>query len=266
MGSADGDADEKPVRTVQIDSFYMARTETTVAEFGLFVRESSYRTEAEQIGSSAVWDSLGWHPAEGVHWRHDFRGIPLSPGDTLLPVTRVTWNDALQYCNWRSRREGLSPVYQFFPGDSINVDYCAEGYRLPTEAEWEYAVRSDKTSPAGSGIGAVAWYSGNSRGRVRETAKKKSNHLGIFDLIGNVWEWCQDRYGAGYYARTDNRLNPVGPSGGKERVLRGGACNNNAAHCRPSNRSARYADFSDPSVGFRVVRRTGKSNNPESAN
>ncbi|MEO6037098.1 MAG: SUMF1/EgtB/PvdO family nonheme iron enzyme, partial [Saprospiraceae bacterium] len=196
------------------------------------------------------------------NWRHDEGGRPRSqsPGAFgTYPVLHVSWNDAARYCNWLSGQANLQAVYNLRQ-DTVSTNFSANGYRLPTEAEWEYAAAAGKaisTQPfAGLGsLNALAWYSGNSHHRVHLTARKKANALGVYDLSGNVWEWCQDWYDPRFYEKSSGASDPCGPPNGQERTLRGGSWNNNPAHCRIANRSSRYADFRDGSVGFRVARR-----------
>lgn len=246
MGDVSGDRDEKPVHRVVVDGFFMAQTETTHAAFKTFVEATGYVTDAERSGGSYVWDSLGWHKREGVHWRHDELGrFRDSPGN--YPVVHVSWNDAVRYCNWLSEKEGLVKVYDF-QADVVRTDRYATGYRLPTEAEWEYAA---------AGAPGAGWYAGNSRHGTHPVGLKKANIRGFFDLFGNVWEWCGDWYDPRFYDQNQESANPVGPDQGKERSLRGGSWNNKAGHCRPANRTNRFPDFRDGSIGFRVVRRAG---------
>lgn len=259
LGDTAGDADERPVHTVQISDFFLAKTETTVAQFTAFAEAGTYRTDAERGEGSYVWDSLGWHKKEGVDWRFTENGRLRPAENGNYPVIHVSWSDAAQYCNWLSEQSGLQKVYDFH-NDSLRIDLTANGYRLPTEAEWEYAAAGGKTakpeSYAGAGQpGAIAWYSGNVSRHSHTAGQKQPNALGIYDLCGNVWEWCNDWYDKSYYAKTLNARDPAGPGSGETRCLRGGSWNNSGKHLRIANRSSRYPDFRDGSIGFRVARR-----------
>lgn len=258
MGDTIGDADERPIHPVQLSDFFIAKTETTVADFKAFVDATGFRTDAELGEGSYIWDSLGWHKLEGVDWRHNETGRLRPPDQGQYPVLHISWNDAAQYCNWLSKQAGLREVYDF-QGDSVHINRDATGYRLPTEAEWEYAAGGGKTvkteKHAGAGLlSAIAWYSGNASRHAHPVGLKKPNALGIFDCSGNVWEWCQDWYAKGYYAKSGDVKNPPGPASGATRVLRGGSWNNNGKHLRIASRSSRYPDFRDGSVGFRIAR------------
>ncbi|GAB4488088.1 MAG: formylglycine-generating enzyme family protein [Saprospiraceae bacterium] len=259
LGDTAGDADEKPVHRVYIDDFFIAKTETTLAQFKTFVESKGYRTDAELGEGSYLWDSLGWHKREGVCWKHSETGNLRSPEQGNYPVLHVSWNDAAHFCNWLSERAGFQKVYDF-QEDSLKIDLTANGYRLPTEAEWEYAAAGGKPVKKGKYAGAgplasLAWYSGNAARHPHAVGLKNPNALGIHDLSGNVWEWCHDWYDKGYYAKSREAKNPSGSVSGETRVLRGGAWNNSGKHLRIANRSNRYPDFRDGSVGFRVARR-----------
>lgn len=259
LGDTSGDADERPVHAVQLSDFFIAKTETTVAQFKDFAEATAYRTDAERGEGSYIWDSLGWHKREGVDWRHTETGRLRPAEQSNYPVTHVSWNDAAQYCNWLSKQSGLQKVYDF-RNDSVYIDLTANGFRLPTEAEWEYAAADGKRSKseqyAGADQpGALAWYSGNASRRPHAVGRKRPNALGIFDFCGNVWEWCHDWYDKDFYAASPDAQNPSGPDSGETRCLRGGSWNNSGKHLRIANRSSRYPDFRDGSVGFRVARR-----------
>jgi formylglycine-generating enzyme required for sulfatase activity len=260
LGDTLGDADESPLHSVQLSDFFIAKTETTLAQFEDFIRATAYRTDAGRGEGSYVWDSLGWHKKDGVDWRHTENGRLRPSTQNDYPVIHVSWNDAAQYCNWLSEQSGLRKVYDFRHDSLFRIDGSANGYRLPTEAEWEYAAAGGKTVKTDPYAGAkqpaaIAWYSGNASRHPHPVGQKRPNALGIHDLSGNVWEWCHDWYDAGFYAKSQHARHPSGPDSGEMRCLRGGSWNNSGKHLRIANRSSRYPDFRDGSVGFRVARR-----------
>ena len=196
------------------------------------------------------------------------------------PVEQVSWYDAIVYCNLLSMREGLTPCYtikgstdpaawgtfsssNYADWDGVTCNFDADGYRLPTEAEWEYAARGgqtgitdgswDNTYSGSNTLDDVAWYRDNSDRKTHEVGKKQANALGLYDMSGNVWEWCWDWYGSssGYPSGTED---PAGPDAGSNRVVRGGDWYCFASYCTVSRRS-----FNDPygrgsGSGFRLVR------------
>jgi len=160
-------------------------------------------------------------------------------GRGSMPAINVNWNDAFEFCQWAS----------LVTGSAI---------RLPTEAEWEYAARGGRNShgshfSGGSDVGAVGWYSENSAKRTHPVAQKQPNELGIFDMTGNVWEWCRDWYGEDFYSVSPKK-NPTGPATGEFHVLRGGSWLSNAAYSHISTRSSLRSDYISVSNGFRVIR------------
>jgi formylglycine-generating enzyme required for sulfatase activity len=173
------------------------------------------------------------------------------------PVERVSWYDAIEFCNALSIWEGLSPYYSIDKvnqdpnnGNSsdtykwtVTLDSTANGYRLPTEAQWEYAAKGgDPTANGWAGytysgsntVGNVAWYSVNSSNKTHEVGKKAPNRLGLYDMSGNVYEWCWDWY-ASYTNET--QTDPAGPSSGSYRVVRGGYWDVVASYARSVYRS-----------------------------
>ena len=176
-------------------------------------------------------------------------------GDNL-PVENVNWYEALEYCNKRSIKEGLTPVYSG-SGDYITRDSKANGYRLPTEAEWEWAAKGGGKDfmvyeySGSNSVDAVAWYSGNSGSMTHPVKTKMANSLGLYDMSGNVWEWCWDWYG-GYSsgAQTD----PAGASSGTYRVFRGGSWYFVAEYVRVAYRNGDTPSYRNSSLGFRLVR------------
>jgi len=182
-------------------------------------------------------------------------------GDNL-PVEQVSWFDAVEYCNRLSQKEGLTPAYTISgSGDNRTVTWNlnANGYRLPTEAEWEYAAKGGNGSPgnytyAGSNnIDEVAWYEENSTGSTQDVGTKKPNGLGLYDMSGNVSEWCWDWYDKDYYQNSP-QTDPIGASSGSYRVLRGGYWYYSAVYVRSANRDNVDPNYRDDSIGFRLVR------------
>jgi sulfatase modifying factor 1 len=175
------------------------------------------------------------------------------------PVERVSWMDVVEFCNRLSVMVGLQPCYTI-SGTSVSCDFSRNGYRLPTEAEWEYAARGGRqsrgyTHAGSSDANAVAWYLANSSFSTHPVGTKAANELGICDLSGNVWEWCCDWYGN---YRSGILLDPTGPTSGSNRVLRGGAWQNLGYTAGVTYRSPyRAPGRRNDNFGFRVARRPG---------
>jgi formylglycine-generating enzyme required for sulfatase activity len=159
-------------------------------------------------------------------------------GDAL-PVESVSWRDAVRYCNAKSVREDLRPAYRL-DGEQITWDGTATGYRLPTEAEWEYACRAGTTGPRYGPLDEIAWYRGNAGVRPHEPGGKRPNDWGLFDMLGNVWDWCWDLYDPEVY--------------GDYRVLRGGGWFDEHWSCRASVRRRSHPSFAVDDVSFRLAR------------
>jgi formylglycine-generating enzyme required for sulfatase activity/TolB-like protein len=223
MGSNNGNNNEKPVHTVTVKSFSIGKYEVTQREWQ---------------------EVMGNNPS-------NFKG-------DNRPVEKVSWFDAVEYCNKLSLKEGLTPAYRG-SGNNITCDWSANGYRLPTEAEWEFAAKGGTkdyltTEYSGSNsVGTVAWYKDNSGGSTQPVGTKAANSLGIHDMSGNVWEWCWDWYGD--YSG-GSQTDPRGPVSGADRVGRGGGWIDPAERVRSAERfssgnpSGRYYYYG----GFRVAR------------
>ena len=228
-GSYEGEYDEKlPVTIIISKPFYISKYEITQQQY------------------KAV---MGNNPSE-------FKG-------DNLPVEQVSWYDALNFCNALSQSEGLTPCYTI-NGTKVTCDFEANGYRLPTEAEWEYAAKAGtKTdfysgkltysgnSPIDPNLDKIAWYSANSSNTTHPVGQKTPNAFGLYDMSGNVWEWCWDRY-AEYPSKETKDYQ--GPEIGTYRVYRGGGWRNLAWYCRSTNRDRNYLDDKNNSLGFRVVK------------
>jgi formylglycine-generating enzyme required for sulfatase activity len=202
---------------VTLDDFRMLSHEVTVGEFRTFINQTGYVTFAEKTGGAWVLVDSNWEKRKDANWRN-----PYYQKDENYPVTCIAWIDAIFYCNWLSEWYFRKPAYQI-DGNVVTWDREADGYRLPTEAEWEYAARGGNLSRgythySGSEDGeAVAWYSVNSPQAVKS---KLPNELDIYDMSGNVSEWCWDWYGE--YPSSSVK-NPAGPPSGTSRVARGGS-------------------------------------------
>ena len=146
------------------------------------------------------------------------------------PVENVSWLDAVKFCNKLSEMEGRKPFYEINEGTVRVPDWKAPGYRLPTEAEWEYACGGDPAD-----LNEHAWFEGNSGSVTHPVGTKLTNQFGLHDMHGNVLEWCWDAYDKDYYKQSP-RDDPPGPSQTSDRVIRGGSWYNNARYCRPAYR------------------------------
>ena len=165
---------------------------------------------------------------------------PGGPGGADLPVTNVSWLDAVRFCNALSLREGLTPAYTPHPDDpTAEWDTSADGYRLPTEAEWEHACRAGTVGPRYGRLDDIAWYAGNAADRIHPVGGKAPNAWGLHDMLGNAWYWCWDLYDPDVY--------------GSYRVLRGGGWSDEHWSCRASVRRRSHPTFHIDDVGFRVA-------------
>jgi len=247
-----GWGDELPVHSVYVSAFYMAKYEVT----------------------KALWDDVAtWAAANG----YDINATGASGKGTNHPAYDVTWYECVKWCNARSQKEGLTPcytlsgeVYKTTDNDAVVCNWTANGYRLPTEAEWEKAARgglSGRNFPWGNTIshsqanycvyssngttnyysydetlrppGSVTWYyhptyAVNGTPYTSPVGSFTPNGYGLYDMAGNLWEWCWDRYGS--YS-SDPQTDPRGAASGSNRVLRGGGWNGNADYCRVAFRS-----------------------------
>lgn len=239
----------------------MSRYPITVKEFAAFVNATGYRTDAEKEGYSTVFydGKSEWKPLEKVTWRDDEVGKRRNDTDWNKPVIHISWNDAAAYCLWLGGKTGIP-------------------YRLPTEAEWEYA--------AGNGSKHTTYSWGNylpGKGDIVENVRDGTTHpkykswsdpkftgyydgyffaspvgcynpndLGLYDMTGNVWEWCNDQYDENYYKTSPTR-NPLGARDQYIRVFRGGSWHSNPSRCRVTLRLSGTPTTRTPNLGFRVV-------------
>lgn len=245
MGDTRGnrESDEIPTHSVTLSSFYMGKYEVTQSEWAAI---------------------MGTNPASGYGVGNNH------------PVYNVSWYSLLKYCNLRSMAEQLTPAYTIngstnpsnwgsvptYNSSTWDLAICnwsADGYRLPTEAEWEYAARGATNTPdymycGSENINEVAWYeANNSPYGCKPVGTKVPNGLGLYDMSGNLYEWCWDWYGNTYYSSSPTN-NPTGPESNYSRVERGGRWYSIATGCRVTNRGNDYPSFSGNYVGFRLCK------------
>jgi formylglycine-generating enzyme required for sulfatase activity len=176
-----------------------------------------------------------------------------------LPVESVSWYEAVGFCNALSQKEGLPPFYAINGQWVVEVpDWNGPGYRLPTEAEWEYACRAGTTTRYSFGdddkaLGDYAWYSANSNSQTHPVGEKKPNRFGLHDMHGNVWEWCWDWFHEDYY-RNSPGVDPLGAGQAAYRVSRGGSSNYEPRHVRSAMRNRDAPELRLLNLGFRAAR------------
>jgi len=257
--AADG---ETPVHEVRLADFWLDETAVTNTQFATFVKATGYVTEAEQLGVSSVFhlavspgaevlhrvDAAPWWLAvRGASWRHPEGGGSDVRRRSNHPVVHVSWNDAQAYCQWA-------------------------GKRLPTEAEWEYAARGgldgarygwgDELTPGGVWPCNI-WQGDFPRHNTIDdghlatapVTAYRPNGFRLFNMAGNVWEWCADWFDPSYYAHSPID-DPRGPAGGTARVMRGGSYLCHASYChryRVAARSHNTPDSASANVGFRCA-------------
>jgi len=219
--------DEGPQHRVYLSPYHMDKCEVTNSQFAAFVQATGHLTAAERPGAVEAEDGISWRHPEG-------RGSTISTREHH-PVVYVSWDDARAYCAWR-------------------------GKRLPTEAEWEKSARGTdgRMWPWGNAFGPEhtnLWGAEDGYGKTAPVGSfpAGASPHGVLDLAGNVWEWCADWYGEGYYTSSP-RQNPPGPDVGQRKILRGGSWINRPATLRTSNRFEVLPVDRSPYIGFRCAR------------
>ena len=247
MGSRDDDAeaekDEKPAHRVKISDFYMGTHEVTQAQYEAVI--SIYPSYFSSTGGG----------------KNKVAGRPTDQ----YPVEYVTWLDAVRFCNVLSQRDGLPPFYEINGETAENVEVPNKrgpGYHLPTEAEWEYACRAGKDMKYSFGdetalLSDYGWFDQNSVRMTHNVGEKQPSAFGLFDMHGNVGEWCTDLYDENHYKQLATKQsatdNPLWLQGTGQRVMRGGSWSNAPSWSRSANRDSGAPTYRWPGLGFRLV-------------
>jgi len=259
MGDHNGVGNEGPIHTVTLDAFWMDVYEVTNELYAAYLNDA-YAAGTVTVsggivyGAGTSYEYCDMTSYDADAWI-DFNGgaFTITAGREQNPVREVSWYGSAAYANWRSEQQGLNPCYDL---STWACDFTADGWRLPTEAEWEYAARGGAHNPyyqypwnSNTISSSDANYNYNI-GTTCDVGNYAPNGYGLYDTAGNVWEWCNDWYGS--YS-SSAQTNPTGPSSGWSRVLRGGGWFNNASILRSARRSNGYPGFRDNYYGFRVV-------------
>ena len=224
MGSIKGESDEKPEHKVSVCSFYMSKHEVTFTQYDSFCEKTGRKKPSDAGYAHGNWKKMGIDVSP-----HDLKW-----GRGSLPVINVSWHDAKAYCSWLSKK-------------------TVKNIRLPYEAEWEYACRAGTPgSYYDDNINDIAWHNGNSNNQTHPVMKKKPNAFGLYDMLGNVWEWCEDWYDSLFWAKS-NIKKPKGPKKRSYRVVRGGSWINKPEVCTVHRRRGYDPDRSGSGLGFRLV-------------
>jgi formylglycine-generating enzyme required for sulfatase activity len=250
MGDTFGDGVEweKPVHEVELSPFAMGKYAVTFEQYDAYCERAGIQMPDDQK----------WGDGEFL-------------GRERRPIINVSWDDAIAYCNWLSHEYDLEPAYSFSQGQVI-CDWQASGFRLPSEAEWEYAASMGKGKKSRFGNGKDMAYPGEINFNCNQEYKQAYSQVGVYrektvpvgslnspngfglhDMSGNVWEWCWDWFDEKYYNKSP-RQNPIGPESGSFRVLRGGSWYVNPQDCRVADRSVNSPDDRSSYVGFRLAR------------
>lgn len=246
------------IHSVTLSDFYMGKYEITHADYINFLNDFG-------VSSTGMYNNIRLIKLDDEDCPIDYywNEFYFTGSDIVIssscPVIEVTWYGAVVYCNWMSQLEGLTPCYDL---ETWTCDFSNNGYRLPTEAEWEYAARGgifwqDDFRYSGchepSELSLYAWEYSNSNDRIHPIGVKLPNQIGLHDMSGNAIEWCFDYYDSDYYSYSP-AINPTGPEYGCYRVLRGGSWHSFHIFCTVAVRTGSFPEQSDFDVGFRLAR------------
>ena len=277
--TGEGYKDTRPLHDVVLDPFYTSKYQLTVGEFADFVKETGYVTDCEKKGGGKVFLIEDGYQKYYFDSLACWKFVGYIPNDRQ-PVTFVSWVDAINYCNWKSKKENLNCCYQII-GDSVSWNKSAKGYRLLTEAEREFVERSGgKDYKFAWGNDSLPMINGQNAANIKDLAHKNAhapdvklkpvwegyddgfirpapvgsfapNELGVYDICGNVYEWCWDWYGA--YSETPV-INPTGPATGEARVCRSVGYGCPIEQIGTTHRGASKPNNYGENMGFRIGR------------
>jgi sulfatase modifying factor 1 len=285
----DGSANERPAHRVTLDPYYMGKYEISNAQYCAFLNSSLQQGLISVVNgvvyavgsgtSHTYFDTYNASSYSQISFSGSTFTVNTKGGRNMAndPVVMVTWYGAIAYCNWRSQQEGKQACYNLY---SSTCNFTKKGYRLPTEAEWECAARGGggwmgKRFPWGD---TIAHSQANYFSRydiVYDISPTRTYHpmwkwdgiepytcpvdtyptnngFDLYNMVGNVWQWCNDLYSSNYYSSSP-QLNPTGPTSGSDRVFRGGCWRDDATYCRVSSRIHNSPSLTLHCLGFRIV-------------
>ena len=246
--------EEQPVHSVTLDDFYMDTYEVSNTQFVDFLNASNVSVIGSDVYQVGGAGKLILNLSHGINYSSGT--FSFDAGKDHQPAAHLTWYGATLYCNYISTVNGLALCYD---ATTFACDFTADGFRLPTEAEWEYASRGGYHNPYydfpwGSDSFSGSYANGllSNHDRTIDVGSYAPNGYGLYDMAGNVGEWCNDWYDSGYYAISPT-ANPTGPAGGSDRVLRGGGWQAPPPYLRSSSRQSYYPTRAFNNIGLRVV-------------
>ena len=257
-----GGSNEGPLHSVTLDAFKMDVYEVTNELYAAYLNDA-YAAGSVTVNSNVIYqvggagEALADTTASSSYSRITWNGstFGVTAGKERHPLVEVSWYGACTYANWRSEQQGLTPCYDL---STWVCDFNANGWRLPTEAEWEYAARGGAHNPyyqypwnSNSITSSDANYNYNI-GTTCDVGNYAPNGYGLYDTAGNVWEWCNDWYSSSYYSSSPGS-NPTGPSSGSYRVIRGGSWLDSAVDLRSADRGASYPNDRYIFIGLRLL-------------
>jgi formylglycine-generating enzyme required for sulfatase activity len=229
---------EQPKHHVAVKSFYLGKYELSIKHFKEFIDETNYETDVSKVKKMKLYNGKDYEDFKDISFKHRPDGKERSSIEYHYPVIFISHNDATEFCKWVSKKTG-------------------KVFRLPTEAEWEYAAkgglnRDSFTFSGSDSIEAVAYYKENGLNKPHPPGELVPNSLGLYDMSGNVWEWCSDYFSESYYSLSPEN-NPKGPLGGSRNTVRGGSYGNYKNAMTLTKRIGFEPNTVAPYIGFRIV-------------